>query len=382
MSTVPLPPGERADAADLEAQARALEAIPALGRILDSLPAWAMVVNRQRQVVLANRKLTDFAGATGIDDICGFRPGEILQCTRALESSQGCGATKHCVVCGALRSILTAQLGRAQTETCRLLRRTPSGDEAIELEVSSAPIQVGDERFTLVCATDISGRLRRQWMERRAVPQALELALEMEVLCRSLGSPETKPEVREKVITRMAAASRRLAGLMREHSELASAEAGTLEVHRLSVSTLEILRGAARDFEFHDAAQDRQIQIDAGSQDVAVETDPALVRDAFARLVLNALEASPEGAVVTVGCRIGEGQAEFWVRNQGEMPFVAQLQVFQRAFSTKGEGRGYGAYSAKLIAERYLGGAVSFISTAQDGTTFSMFLPVPTSQGS
>jgi signal transduction histidine kinase len=382
METVPLPPSERASAADLEAQARVLEAIPVLGRILNALPALAMVLNRQRQVVLANQKLAEFAGATGLDELCGFRPGEILQCVRALETESGCGATKHCIVCGALRAILTAQLGRAQTQICRVLRQTPSGEEALELEISAAPIQVGDELFTIVCASDISGRLRREWVERRAVPQALELALEMEVLSSSLASAETRPEVREKVIVRMAAASRRVASLMREHAELVSAEAGDLEVHRLSASALEIQRGAARDFEYHEAADGLQIQIDAGSQDATVDTDLALARHAFARFVLNALEASPRGGVVSVGCRAADGQAELWVRNAGEMPRAVQLQVFQRSFSTKGEGRGYGAYFTKLIAERYLGGTVSFRSTAEEGTTFSMFLPVLTSQGS
>lgn len=376
MEIVPLPPSQRADPAGLEAQTRILEAIPALGRILNALPALAMLLNQQRQVVLANQKLTDFAGATGADELCGFRPGEILECIRALETEQGCGATKHCAVCGALRAILTAQLGRAMTQTCRVVRRTASGEEAIELEISAAPIQVAGELFTIVCAFDISGRLRREWMERRAVPQALELALEMEVLSSSLASAGARPELREQVISRMAAASRRVAFIMREHSELASAEAGDLEVHREPVSALEILRGAARDLEYEEAADGRQVEIDSASEDTLVDTDPALARRAFARIVLNALEASPKGGVVSVGCRNADGQAELWVRNAGEMPPAVQLQVFQRAFSTKGQGRGYGAYFARLIVSRYLGGSVAFRSTPDAGTTFLMFLPV------
>ena len=52
------------------------------------------------------------------------------------------------------------------------------------------------------------------------------------------------------------------------------------------------------------------------------------------------------------------------------MPRSAQLQIFQRSFSSKGDGRGLGTYSVKLLTERYLGGSVAFDSTLEQGTTF------------
>jgi sensor histidine kinase regulating citrate/malate metabolism len=52
-----------------------------------------------------------------------------------------------------------------------------------------------------------------------------------------------------------------------------------------------------------------------------------------------------------------------------------QLQVFRRSFSTKGRGRGFGTYYAKLVAGRYLKGTVSFQSSAAEGTVFSVSLP-------
>ncbi|MBK8046925.1 MAG: hypothetical protein IPK16_07250 [Anaerolineales bacterium] len=52
-----------------------------------------------------------------------------------------------------------------------------------------------------------------------------------------------------------------------------------------------------------------------------------------------------------------------------------QLQVFQRSFSTKGNGRGLGTYSMKLLTERYLQGEVGFVSTPESGTTFFARFP-------
>jgi signal transduction histidine kinase len=336
----------------------------------------AMVLNRQRQAVLVNHRFTEFAGAVGIDELCGFRPGEILRCTHAAEAPNGCGTTESCSVCGALRAIVTAQLGRAQTQICRVERRTAKQVEPLELEISAAPIEIGGEPFTIVCATDISERLRREWLEHTAVPQALELALEMEVLSASLASATTPPRGSESATASIAAASRRIASIIREHSELAAAETGSLQAARCGVAALEVLRATAVEFEFHEAAKGHQIRLAPDSTDATIDTDPALAGHVIAKILLNALEASPASGVVTVGCRTAGGRAELWVHNDGVIPRAVQLQMFHRSFSTKGRGRGYGTYFAKLITERYLGGAVAFRSGQEEGTTFSVFLPL------
>lgn len=58
------------------------------------------------------------------------------------------------------------------------------------------------------------------------------------------------------------------------------------------------------------------------------------------------------------------------------MPQSVKDQIFNRSFSTKGAGRGVGTYSIKLLGERYLSGKVSFTSTPDEGTTFSIKLPI------
>jgi signal transduction histidine kinase len=171
----------------------------------------------------------------------------------------------------------------------------------------------------------------------------------------------------------MAAASRSIATLMREHAELAAAESGGQLVRKRIASALEILRDTAHDLEFHPAADGRRIRIEA--QDARLETDPVLARRVIEKLLLNALEATPAGGTVTAGCRAAAERVEFRIHNEGEMTREVQLQVFRRSFSTKGRGRGFGTYYAKLVAGRYLKGTVSFQSSAAEGTVFSVSLP-------
>ena len=103
-------------------------------------------------------------------------------------------------------------------------------------------------------------------------------------------------------------------------------------------------------------------------------------------LTKNDLEATPEGGVITLWCRQEGRGLSISVHNEGVMPEPSQLQVFQRSFSTKGEGRGLGTYGSRLLAERYLQGEVSFSSTKAAGTTFTVSLPLtipesPSGQG-
>jgi signal transduction histidine kinase len=92
-------------------------------------------------------------------------------------------------------------------------------------------------------------------------------------------------------------------------------------------------------------------------------------------MLKNAVEATPAGGIITVGCADRGTDVEFWINNPGEIPRNVQLQMFQRSFTTKGAGRGLGTYSMRLLTERYLGGRVDFTSSPTEGVTFRAVYP-------
>jgi signal transduction histidine kinase len=73
---------------------------------------------------------------------------------------------------------------------------------------------------------------------------------------------------------------------------------------------------------------------------------------------------------------VDDGQVEFSVENPGQIPPDIGARLFHRSFSTKGSGRGLGTYSVKLFTERYLGGKVSFHSSPEGGTVFTVRCPL------
>ena len=361
----PLRPSERAPAATVQAQADLLAVVKLLDRILDAIPAMAVLLNPQRQIVLANRRLLEFAGVSGPQDVIGLRFGEIMECARALESEGGCGTTPGCAACGALHATLDAYLGHAETQVCLMLRRTSEGDRALELEVSASPVDISGQRFTLVCLSSARSRMLRERLERSILPQAKAVAIEMDALARTAADDGAGEEARRQALGLLQSASKRFARMAQAHADLTAAETGRLAVVRRAVSARELLS---------ETAGGPEIRLETPSEDAVVVTDPALAGSALREILLNALQAAPPESV-RAGYRVSETNVDFWVQNPGEMPLGVQLQVFYRAFSTRAAGRGYGAYFAKLVTERYLGGSLSFRSQAVEGTTFTLRLP-------
>ena len=110
--------------------------------------------------------------------------------------------------------------------------------------------------------------------------------------------------------------------------------------------------------------------------DVAVETDVALSLRVLGNMVTNALEATGENDEIRVWAEREGRSTSFCVWNRQPIDKTVALRIFQRNYSTKkGDGRGLGTYSMKLLGEQYLGGKVSFSTSEQDGTVFRFTLP-------
>ena len=93
-------------------------------------------------------------------------------------------------------------------------------------------------------------------------------------------------------------------------------------------------------------------------------------------MLRNALEATDAGGTVTVSWDCKSSGITFSVHNNTVIPQNIQLQIFNRSFSTKGNGRGLGAYTMKLLCARYLRGRIWFESTPETGTTFFAAFPI------
>jgi signal transduction histidine kinase len=157
--------------------------------------------------------------------------------------------------------------------------------------------------------------------------------------------------------------------------DLLAAESGNLELNRIEISSRNLLVNLIARYRNLPVAAQRNLVLSPETEDMRVVTDPHLLERVLSNMLINALEAEPEGATVTIGCNKKPGGVHFWVRNPGYIAPEIQSRVFDRSFSTKGNNRGLGTYSILLLSERFLQGSVGFSTDPDRGTTFHLTIP-------
>jgi signal transduction histidine kinase len=107
-----------------------------------------------------------------------------------------------------------------------------------------------------------------------------------------------------------------------------------------------------------------------------IVADPEFVVEAVQNLVVNAVEARPEGGVIHLSAALTRpGWIEIRVADQGPgIPSFLIERVFQPFFTTKRTGTGLGLAIVKNLVELH-GGAVSLESEPGRGTTVRIELP-------
>lgn len=328
------------------------------------------ILNSNRQIVFANRTLIDSFGVTD-EDAIGRRPGELMSCRSAEVGPDGCGTSPFCRTCGAAQALGRARLGNPQEKECRILRI--NGDP-LELKITATPFVLDEETFILFSAVDISDAKRRRSLERIFFHDIMNTATGVRGLS-SMARMVTDEE-RNEILELLESTSEHLIDEIQGQTELLAAETNDLVVHPRAIQSRRLLESLASQYATHEVGLGRTVELGESDCDVAFVSDPVLLCRVIGNLTKNALEATPEGGIVTLCCRRDEQRLSFSVHNDGVMPERSQLQVFQRSFSTKGDGRGLGTYGSRLLAERYLDGQVSFVSTEAAGTTFTVSLPL------
>lgn len=103
--------------------------------------------------------------------------------------------------------------------------------------------------------------------------------------------------------------------------------------------------------------------------------NPADMSRVFTNLIINALEAMPDGGVLTLGCEEINGTVRVTVEDTGEgIGPEEQKKMFVPYFTTKKSGTGLGLSGAQKIISN-AGGNISFRSQVGKGTCFVIDMP-------
>ncbi|OGV50632.1 MAG: hypothetical protein A2017_06930 [Lentisphaerae bacterium GWF2_44_16] len=366
-------PAERSSARELQKSHEYFSNDELLRKVLNCVPDILLVLNKNRQVVYANKTLYNALGIKEFNDIRGMRPGEILNCVHAEECGGGCGTSEFCRECGAANAIIQSLIGYEDVRECRIMRKDTG--EAFDFRVWAFPLSAGKENFSIFTAKDIRHEKRREVLERIFFHDIMNIAGNF------VGITEMLEDIPDRKISSyvkmLRLSSEKLIDEINSQRELMLAENCDLKVNPVQIDSSELLKDILETCKTGDAAAKRHIKIGHDSHKILLISDIVLLRRVMGNMIKNAFEASKEGESVTVNCEYSKNNdVVFSVHNKGFIKPEVQHQIFQRSFSTKGPGRGLGAYSIKLLTERYLKGKASFESSPEKGTVFKITLPL------
>jgi signal transduction histidine kinase len=178
-----------------------------------------------------------------------------------------------------------------------------------------------------------------------------------------------KYEPNDRLASVIVEESRRLGAIVTEFLDFARPQAPRIQPCRVEDVLEQNLAflGPVLDKEGIEVARDYDL-------DQTIEADPDLLYRAFLNLFINAVQAMPEGGLLTVTTRpaAGNGQspalAEIVVADTGAgVDPAAAAQVFTPFFTTKNRGSGLGLAIVKNIVDSHRGQVA--IEAAQDGGT-------------
>ena len=108
-----------------------------------------------------------------------------------------------------------------------------------------------------------------------------------------------------------------------------------------------------------------------------VNGDPAMLRQAFLNLALNACQAMPEGGTLRIHARLSGRQVQVLVSDTGTGILPEHLdKIFDLYFTTKPKGSGIGLSMVYRTVQMH-DGEIEIESTPGKGTTFRILLPRP-----
>jgi signal transduction histidine kinase len=182
----------------------------------------------------------------------------------------------------------------------------------------------------------------------------------------------TKQELFLKVIKMSAAQAYRQLG---EFKTLINLNNNSLQVEFESVDIIPHLQHLIDAYDTMGADHNVHVQALQLPETLCLQTNITLLEQVIENVLKNSWEATKRGAKVSVSVAEFPSAINLVFHHPEVIPLEIQQRLFKERVSTKGNQRGYGTLSMKLLTEKYLCGHIEFVSTPETGTIFTVTLP-------
>jgi signal transduction histidine kinase len=134
----------------------------------------------------------------------------------------------------------------------------------------------------------------------------------------------------------------------------------------------DVIMLATPDTEQHGVTVKRSL----GTEPLGVKVDPDRMKEAFLNVIINGMQAMPNGGTLSISARRDEDSVVTEIRDQGiGIPHDLQEKIFELYFTTRKGGSGIGlAQTYQALQWHY--GSIDFETVEGQGTTFRLRLPI------
>jgi len=152
--------------------------------------------------------------------------------------------------------------------------------------------------------------------------------------------------------------------------------AGQLELDRQPTDLNELLEDLVDFFLPQAQAQRAKLRLRRSEEPLVAEVDSKLIKQALLNLMINALQAMPEGGELILSAARQDGQALVDVIDTGKgIPPDAINKIFDAYYTSKKGGTGLGLAMTRRIVREH-GGELTVKSEQGKGSDFSLRLPL------
>jgi two-component system, cell cycle sensor histidine kinase and response regulator CckA len=346
--------------------------------VLESMPEAVVIVDTGGCIVDTNAVAVALSGLKR-EEIIGLSMGDFARHMGDAESESNVLPFQKPIIARALA-------GEVVHGERRVVKHPPTGS-TVQLLVSANPIrnENGETLGALVVARDVTElanlqqRLadidRHQAIGHVAAGIAHDFNNTLQTIAQAVAvlqlAPDRTPEERQVFLNMIENAVRRGAEVIsriRDYLRSGTNAAQNVDVRALLEDAMELTRPMWQSA--HGVEVERTLKVTP-----PVRGNQADLRRVFTNLIINSLQAMPNGGKLTVGCDESDRSIHVWVRDSGQgiAPELAR-QIFNPYFTTKPGGTGLGLSGAQKILLG-LGGNISFNSEPGKGTQFDIYVP-------
>ena len=193
---------------------------------------------------------------------------------------------------------------------------------------------------------------------------------------------ETLSKKQKRYIERLLSSIQRMNSLVDDFLQVSRFELGTRVLKQESVGLEELFEDVI--FEQAEVVKSKRLRIekDYDRSIKSIVTDLGLLRIVVTNLYTNAVKYSRVGGEVNFSYHCQGGELIIEVKDKGMgIPVAEQHRIFSKVFRASNairevpDGTGLGLYIVQKSVET-LKGRISFISNEEDGTTFTVVIPL------